>query len=159
MFSLVPWRKDNTREETSLARRDDNPFALLRREFDTLFDQFFRRGPLAFMGEGGPVGWGFDVEDNGKDITVRAEAPGFEAGDFDVQVSGDLLRLKAEKKQETAAQEGQPATRGFRRFERTVTLPAGVDPDKVEAHYRNGVLEVRLPRTEEALGRRIEVKT
>jgi HSP20 family protein len=159
MFSLIPWRRDDSRGETSLARRNDNPFALLRREFDTFFDRFFERGPLALLGAGGAPGWGFDVEDNGKEVTVRAEAPGFEAGDFDVQVSGNLLRLQAEKKQEAGAQEGQPATHSLRRFERTVTLPAGVDVEKVEAHYRNGVLELRLPRTEEALGRRIEVKT
>ena len=44
-------------------------------------------------------------------------------------------------------------------YERSFTLPAAVDPDKVEAHDRNGVLEVHLPRTEQAARRRIEVKT
>jgi len=84
-------------------------------------------------------------------VLVRADAPGFEAGDFDVQVANDVLTIKAERKEE---KDGQVE----RQLYRTLTLPAGVRADDVEARYRNGVLELRLPRAEEAAGKRIEVK-
>jgi HSP20 family protein len=93
-------------------------------------------------------------------VVVRAEAPGFEATDFDVQVSGDVLTIRAEHKEESReGGEGGPAESRYGCFERWVTLPGGTDRDKVEARYRNGVLEVHLPKTPEAQGRRIEVKT
>lgn len=154
MFGLMPWTKDcNSARPLT---RADNPFALLRQEFDTLFGRFFGRWPLTgdFEAAGG---WGLDVEDSGKEYVVRAEAPGFEANDFDVQLAGEQLRIVAEHKEE--AREGEPAQTSQRRLERWVTVPGGADFDKIEARYRNGVLEVHLPKTPEAQGRRIEVKT
>jgi HSP20 family protein len=87
---------------------------------------------------------------------LRADAPGFEPDEFDVQISGNQLILKAEHKEEQV--EGE--TRGYRygRLYRTVPLPAGVVEDKIAATYRNGVLELHLPKGEQAKGRRIDVK-
>jgi HSP20 family protein len=152
MFGLVPWRKERHTEGLSRPR-DDGPFALMRRELDSLFDRVFGNWAA------GTEGWGLDLEDTGKEVVVRAEAPGFEATDFDVQVSGDVLHIRAEHKQEEKGKEDGGGTSRYGRLERWVTLPAGTDRDKVEARYRNGVLEVRLPKTADALGRRIEVKT
>jgi HSP20 family protein len=154
MFSLIPWRGEK-RSRGELARREDNPFALMRREFDDLFDRVFGSWPLA---EVGAPGWGLDLEDAGDAFVVRAEAPGFEPGDFDVQVTGDALHVVAEHKEEEPGKEGEARASRYGRFERWVSLPPGTDRDKVEARYRNGVLEVRLPKTKEALGRRVEVK-
>ncbi len=153
MFSLIPWRKEQT-PTRSLARLD-NPFALIRQEFDTLFDRFFGGWPALEGWNAG--GWDFDVEDAGKEYVVRADAPGFEPNEFDVQLVGNQLCIRAEHHQES--KEGEAQGLNERRFERWVTLPGGADLDKVEAKYRNGVLEVRLPKTSEALGRRIEVKS
>jgi HSP20 family protein len=150
MFSLIPWRREG-QGSRALALRD-NPFSLLRQEFDTLFDRFFGDWP----GAGNlAAGRGLDVEDKGTEFVVRAEAPGFEAGEFDVQLTGDRLHIRAEHKEEE--KEGQATNQLF--FERVVSLPGGAELDKVEARYRNGVLEVHLPKTKEALGRRIEVKS
>jgi HSP20 family protein len=148
MFSLIPWRKDQN--QTRALARADNPFALLRQEFDTLFDRLFGGWP-------GVDGWDFGVEDAGQEYVVRAEAPGFEPSEFDLQLVGNQLCVRAEHKEE--AKEGEGRGGSERRFERWVTLPGGADLDKVEAKYRNGVLEVRLPKTPDALGRRIEVKS
>ncbi len=158
MFSLVPWRKSES-NGGALARRDD-PFALLRREFDSMFDHFFSGWPALPGTDFGPNGWGFTLKDEGKEYVVRAEAPGFEASEFDVQVQGDALVIRAEHRQEVK-QEGEEGQQGasYGRYERWVTLPPGTDRDKVEARYRNGVLEVRLPKTPEALGRKVEVKS
>src|SRR5579884_3424964 len=146
MFSLIPWTKNN---RGALVERDDNPFALLRREFDTLFDNFFSHWPMSFRG-----GWQVNMEDAGKEVVVRAEAPGFEAQDFDVQMRGDQLYIRAEHKEE--AKEGETVTSSRHGvFERWLNLPSGLDAEKVEARYRNGVLEVHLPKTPEALARKI----
>jgi HSP20 family protein len=158
VFSLSHRKQGNGRNR-NLATRQENPFSLIRQEFDTLFDQFFGGWP-GLGGDWGVPGWGLDVEDAGQEVVVRAEAPGFEATDFDVQVTGDVLHIQAQTRQEVpeGQKEGQPARQRYGHFERWVTLPAGTDVDKVEARYRNGVLEVRLPKTPEAQGRRIEVK-
>src|SRR5262249_40127842 len=102
--------------------------------------------------------WNLELDDTGKEIVVRAEAPGFETNDFDVQVTGDLLTIRAERKQETKEEEGGSHMEE-RRFQRSITLPAGTDVDKVEARYHNGILELRFGKTPEAQRRKIEVKT
>lgn len=66
-----------------------------------------------------------------------------------MRAQGNALVIRAEHWQEAS----------YGRYERWVTLPPGTDREKVEARYRNGVLEVRVPKTPEALGRKIEVKS
>jgi len=88
---------------------------------------------------------------------VRAEVPGFEPADFEVELRNNRLMIKAAKTHEEEKKE-----KGYefaeRRYERFVELPVEVEPAKVEATYRNGVLEVHLPKPAEATPRRIEVK-
>jgi HSP20 family protein len=136
----------------------DSPLAQLRSEFEEMFDRFFGRLPSFFSGESGvqPF-WGFDLDDTGKEIVVRVEAPGFEPGDFDIRVTGNTLSIQAERKQESKEGKGQTFF-SQRRLQRSVTLPAEVNADKVECKYNNGILELYLPRTEEAKAKRIEVK-
>jgi HSP20 family protein len=150
MFGMTPWRP--RKADANLQGRNADPFMSLRREFDSLIDQFFNERWPGMQGQSGG-GWGLDVEDKGNEYIVHAEAPGFEPGDFDVQLTGDLVTVKAEKKQES--KEGGNRYRGY---ERTFSLPYGTSPDKVEARYRNGVLELHLPKSKEAPGRKIEVK-
>lgn len=152
MFGLIPWTKNRG---GAMVKRDDHPFALLRHEFDSLFDNFLSRWPAPLSG-----GWGLDVDDAGKEVVVRAEAPGFEAQEFDVQMRGDQLYIRAEHKEESKEDKDNGTTSSrYGVYERWVTLPSGVEADKVEARYRNGVLEIHLPKTPEALARKIEVKT
>jgi HSP20 family protein len=146
------------------ARTAGHPLGRLRDEIDALFERFFG----SFGGWPAPSEWDWasgrfwdvDVQDTDKEILVRAEAPGFDAKDFDVSVSGNTLTIRAEHKQEAEQKQGEYRSweRRYGRFERSIPLPAAIDADRVEAHYRNGVLELRLPRTEEAKRRRIEVK-
>jgi len=151
MFSLIPWKKKE--ESRSLAPRDQHPLARLRDEFDEMFDRFLSRWPAPFeVGSTRERFWGFDVEDHDQEVVVKAEVPGFDAGDLDVQVSGQTLTIQAEKKHESKEEQG------YSRFYRAVTLPAGINRDRIEARYRNGVLEVHVPKTEEARGKRIPVQ-
>jgi HSP20 family protein len=150
MFGLVPWRKDRN-GSGALANRTEHPLSLFRSEFDTLFDRFFGSWP-AF--DANWPAWGLDVDETDNDVLVQVDAPGFEPDDFDIQVSGDTLKITAERK----AGKGDRRTYE-RRFQRSVTLPAAVDAEKVEAAYKNGVLELTLPKTERSRWKKIPVKS
>jgi HSP20 family protein len=159
MFNLTPWRKEE--KAGALESRQYNyPLARMREEFESLFDRFFGGLPLGGEGFDFEPCWAFDVDESGKDVVVRAEAPGFEPKDFEVELSGNVLHIRAEQKREEEKKKekvGYTECR-YARFERLVTLPEYTDRSKVEASYRNGVLEVRVPKTAEAQGKRIEVK-
>ena len=153
MFSLIPWKKKD--ETTGLVPQGDFPLGRLRGEFDTLFDRFFGNlGPL-WGGGWTPDRWGLGLEERDKDYLVRAEVPGFEPEDLDVQVSGQLLTIRAETRQD---QGGDQPQQSYRTYHQSVTLPAGAQTDGIEARYRNGVLEVRVPKSEQAQARRITVQ-
>jgi HSP20 family protein len=101
--------------------------------------------------------WGFDVEETVEEVVVRAEVPGFEVGDLEVSAVGDALKIFAEHKKEVKEKKAEERFLG--RLERTVFLPPAVDVEKIAATYRNGILEVHIPKKPEAVPRRIEVKT
>jgi HSP20 family protein len=149
MFGLVPRRE---KEKVGY------PIPRLPDEFKALYDRFFNGWPMLFEAFPEPEHfWGLEVKEAEKEVVVRAEVPGFEAADLDVELRNNRLIVTAEKKREAKEKE-----KGFeyaeRRYERFVELPVEVEAAKVEATYRNGVLEVHLPKTEEAAGRRIPVK-
>lgn len=114
------------------------------------FDRLFGSWP-ELLEPAWPVG--MEVEEKGEAVLVRMDAPGFEPGDFDIRVTGNTLTVAAERKVE--GKEKEPTTE--RSLRRVVTLPAEVAPEKGEAKYRHGVLELVLPRTEPAKTRKVEV--
>jgi HSP20 family protein len=150
MNSLIPWKKERT--NGAVARRSDYPLDVFRSDFDSWFDRLFSRWAAPFAGDFS-AGWGLSQDETDDEVRVRIDAPGFEPDEFDIQVSGNTLKVVAEHKVD-----GKDAT-DERRLERFVTLPTGVDPEKVAAHYRNGVLEVKLPKTERAKWRSVKVTT
>jgi len=154
---LVPWKRHTEEEGGNLsAERPRDAFAQMRREMDSLYERFFNGWPGLAEGQWSGQSWGFDVDDKENEIVVRAEAPGFKADDFNVDVVGDSLVLKAEHKEEEKQGDGYQFSRG--QLYRRISLPRGVDADKIEASYRNGVLEVHVPKGEEAKGTRITIK-
>jgi HSP20 family protein len=157
MFNLVPWKKKN---EGGLTVRDsmERELTRLRDDFNTLFAGLWGRMPsLRNDWFEGHWGWALDVDDRPSEYVVRAEAPGFEVGDFDVQISGNNLVIRAERKKEEKRDGG--SSYQYERLYRSVPLPNAVEPDKVEARYHNGVLELHLPKSREAQGQRIAVKS
>jgi HSP20 family protein len=151
--------EDVTPPGGALAPSREFPFFLsrMRDEVDRLLDRLSHHWPSLWRGEGWR--WGIDVRDEDDAVVVQAEAPGFEAGDFDVQVSDNRLVLRASKKVETKDDKGQIREYREQKCYESVTLPVGIDRDKVEAKYHNGVLTVRLPKTAEAKGRRVLVQS
>jgi HSP20 family protein len=143
----------------ALAPYGDFPFFLsrMREEFDHLFNGIAQQWSRLWGGDGWR--WGLDVRDEDDAVMVQAEAPGFEAGDFDVQVSDNRLVLRASKKVETKGKEGKVQEVREQECYESVILPEGIDRDKVDAKYRNGVLTVTLPKTAAGKAKRIAVKT
>jgi HSP20 family protein len=133
------------------------PFRRMRDEFDRMFEQFFRGWPT--LSEGGrQAHWGLDVQEDDGSVMVRADAPGFEPSEFDLHVRGDQLMICACHKAESQDKQRGMHEWQHQEFHRTISLPAGVDPDKVDANYKNGVLTVTLGKTEAAKSKRISVK-
>jgi HSP20 family protein len=160
MAGLIPWRK----KKRELADRrgqmtpfEDFTFSLsrMRDEFDRFFEQMTRE--FGDMNDGG-WRWGIDVEDKDDTIIVRAEAPGFDTDDLDVRVEDHHLVLKASKKNETRNEQGKLQEYREQECYEMVALPAGIDKDRVDAQYRNGVLTVTLAKTDDGKAKRINVK-
>jgi HSP20 family protein len=126
---------------------------LFRREMDSLFDRFFDGWPAPFEEDFGSRRlWDFDVREDDKEVVVRAEVPGFEENELNVEMDDNVLSIRAEKQQEG------DGGRSYRSFYRSVALPPGIDAEKAQASYRNGVLELHFPRPEGRKGKRIPVQ-
>jgi HSP20 family protein len=133
--------------------RREHPLQRLQRDFDTLFDRLWG-GMLGWPNQdiGSMRLWDFGVTENDREVVVRAEVPGFEENELDVRLDNNVLTVQAEKQQKEDGQEE------YRSFNRSVTLPPGVDAEKAQATYRNGVLELHIPRAESARPRRIAIQ-
>jgi HSP20 family protein len=101
-----------------------------------------------------------DLYEEKDDIVVKAELPGMERDNIEVNLSGKRLTIKGEKKQEQEVKkEGYyRSERSYGSFARSLELPREVQADKVKAAFKSGILEIRLPKTEEAKKRETKVK-
>lgn len=98
---------------------------------------------------------------NGEEAVVTAEIPGFDPESMDISVIKDRMTLKAEREVEKPDENvvRHRAERSSGSFARTIQLPWDVDADKVSAAYRNGVLTIRLPRTEATKPKRVQIES
>jgi HSP20 family protein len=156
-MSLIPWRTKNRDELGGQLL----PLSGFRTEMDRLFDSFFGDVAAESGGRWGLSAWGppLDVEETDKEIMVRAEIPGVKAEELELSMSGNSLVISGEKKESEERKEKGYAyqERRFGSFRREVPLPSAVDADNVEAEYKDGVLEVKLHKAQEALPKRIAV--
>ncbi len=132
----------------------------LRNEMDRLWDDYFGSGRRALRPMEEDWMPAVDVSETGDKITIKAEVPGMEAKDIEINMVGDTLTIKGEKKLEREEKEENYHTveRSYGSFTRAMKLPATVDADKVEASYKNGVLTVVMPKKEEVKPKAIEIK-
>jgi HSP20 family protein len=148
--NLVPFGKKGISER----REEENPFALLRREMDSLFDNFFRGFDMEpFESRFGAFSPKVDVTENDKEIKVSAELPGMDEKDIDISLNRDTLTIRGEKKEEKE-QKGKDyyrMERSYGSFNRTIQLPIEVETDKIEAQLKRGVLTVTLPKSARAV--------
>lgn len=133
----------------------------MRREMDRLsaFGSHFGTGEGTVYRPG--VYPPINVYDDGESFIVRAEVPGVDSQTVDATVTGDTLTIRgertADKLPEGASYHRRELNSG--QFRRALTLPEQVDNTKVMASYQNGILEIRLPRAEQAKQRKIEIKS
>jgi len=152
--SLLPSLR--RRAETPAKREEEHPFYSLQREMNRLFDDFFRGFDLEPFGTREDRYAGFspsiDLREDEKAFTLKAEIPGIDEKDVEVLVSDDAITIKGEKKeeQEDKGKDYYRVERTYGSFHRVIPLPKGVNLDKVEATFKNGVLSISLPKTEEA---------
>jgi HSP20 family protein len=102
-----------------------------------------------------------DLRETDEEVLVRAEVPGIQPDELEVQVHGDVLTIAGEKKDDRETEEGgwRVTERRFGSVRRQLRLPADVDASKVTAEAKNGVLTLHLPKTQAAQPRKIEVKS
>ena len=129
-------------------------------EFERRFDEFFRH-PFSLMETPWRTWWPalagefsprVDIYEEGGDIVVKAEMPGMRKEEIHLDVGEDFLTLSGEKKKEEKVErkDYHRHERSYGSFARTYALPADVATEKARATFKEGVLEVRLPKTEEA---------
>jgi HSP20 family protein len=101
-----------------------------------------------------------DLYEEKDEIIVKTELPGMSKEDIQVNITDHLLTIKGEKKKEEEIKEEDyyRSERSYGSFSRSVDLPGEIQIEKVQASFKNGVLEIRLPKTEEAKRREIKVK-
>ena len=151
MSSMVPWKKKEPGEHPVMALRD---------EMNRLFDSFWTG---EFIPERFPFAKTFpsvDVTETDEAVVVKAEVPGLEAKDVEVTLSGDVLTLRGEKKEEKDEKEKNVRHREVRygAFTRSIQLPVPVEADQVVAECKKGVLKVTLPKVEKERPKKISVK-
>jgi HSP20 family protein len=141
---------------------NDDPFVRLWHDVDRLFSDMVRGTGLAGWPGAGTIGLPVDVADAGDAVRVVAELPGVDEKDVSVELQGDVLVIRGEKKaEERREEEGYYLSeRRYGTFARTLRLPFAAEADKVQATFRNGVLTVTMPKPAELQQKtqRIEVR-
>jgi HSP20 family protein len=161
MRDLIPWRRQENAAPALFRDEERSPFVQFRREMDRLFDDFFRAPMFGGGLAGSALGWPtLEVKEGDDEVTVTAELPGLSEKDVELSVHDGVLTLRGEKKSEHRDKDRGWSERYYGRFERSIALPDGADEAKCEAEFRDGVLTVRMPRSQEARrGRRIPIGT
>lgn len=164
-MSLVPWKNKDKR--VSGAQSEYAPVMSLRNEIDHIFDQFLSHtwgGTTGFDSFGRDLTgnqWApsLDVRENEKEVKILMDAPGMDPKEINLSLQGSVLTVSGEKKEEKEEKEGNyiRTERSFGSFRRAVELPSSIDPESVEAEYKNGVLSVTIAKAVGAEPRKIPI--
>ena len=151
---LMRWQRPETNTWAPLEQ-----WTNLRDEINKLFDLPF--GDVSRESEF--FGWApaVDVYEDKDHLVVKAELPGLKKDEIDISLHQGSLIISGERKEESHDEDGDASRseRFFGRFQRALALPKPVNPDQVTATYKDGILTVRLAKTEESKPKQIAVKT
>jgi HSP20 family protein len=145
-----------------LSRKESNGPTALQRQLSRLFEDFSTEfSPERF----GAIAQGYwapalDLVETPETLIVKLEVPGVDPKDIEISVSGDALNVQGEKREEKE-EKGRTfhrVERTYGAFRRSITLPQPVKADRVEAESKDGILTITLPKTPEAMPKRISVK-
>lgn len=160
-MKLTPWKRNTP--QRSDAWHQESSLARLRDDMDSLFERFFD-DPWFGMGRSTPMaGFGAirtDLAESQDGLTVTMDLPGIKADEVDISVSGNVLTVRGERKEESDRSEKNYhyTERQYGSFERQVQLPPSADADKVDATFKDGVLTIEIAKRPEATPKKIEVK-
>ncbi len=138
----------------------DGSIDSFRKDFDKFFDEFFSLKPSSMI----ESSWlpKIDVEENDRSIFIKAELPGINEKDINVTLDSDVLTIEGEKKFEQTDTSKDYcciiSERSYGSFSRTIRLPAYIKPDKISAVYKNGVLNIELPKDEKKDLKKINIE-
>ncbi|MGE5251740.1 MAG: Hsp20/alpha crystallin family protein [Bacteroidota bacterium] len=129
----------------------------LREAMDRLFDDAFTR-PLSLSGQPGVPA--IDMYQTNDEVVVKAAIPGFKAEDVQINVTGDVLSIRGEmrQEQETGEKAWQMREQRWGAFERSVALPTQVVAGSAKAEFEDGMLTITLPKAEESRPKTISIK-
>lgn len=162
---LIPWGREKETTPGTGEGREANPLAVLQRDINNVFEAFWQKVESGWNGRTNVVGMfgpSTDVAEADKSVEVTVELPGMTEKDIEVSLSGDAMTIRGEKKIEHEEKRKglYLSERSYGAFYRTIPLPPGVDTEKADARFKNGVLTITLPKTPEAQAKvkRISVK-
>ena len=129
----------------------------LQQEMNRLFNTFFDT-PVTGSGTGGGRRWvpAMDLVETDEHFVLRADLPGLDESDVNIEVNDKMLTLSGERRYEHEAKNYR-LERGSGQFSRSLTLPDGVDAEAITAAFDKGVLEVRIPKPEERKPRKVQI--
>ena len=128
-------------------------------EMNRLFGDFFDHRPTRVEWTEGAWNPSVDVTEDKDNVVIKAEMPGLNKDDVKISVQDNVLTLKGEKKQESEEKESDyhRVERSYGSFCRSFQLPTTVKTDKIKANYKDGVLSITLPKTEEVKPKEIPI--
>jgi HSP20 family protein len=151
--------------------RPFSELARMEREMEQIFDDSFGRPWGRFFGMGWPRwlqfwedfgyrGPAIDMYDEKDNIVVKAEVPGLKKEDLEVTIKDNLLTIKGQKQRDEELKDKgyYYSERSYGSFERCIEIPREVQTDKARSSFKDGILEVRIPKTEEAKRKEVELK-
>lgn len=148
---------DVQRSNNPAARNTDND---LMPDFEHMTERFLGGRFGSLLGEwpmtsarSTPV----EIRETDKSYILCADIPGIPSEKVDVQVSGNMLSIHAESREEKS--EGEEYSRQYRAFDQSFSLPSNVDADQIEANVEDGVLQIFIPKMKQAQPRKIETKS
>jgi HSP20 family protein len=135
----------------------------LREAMDRLFEESFLRPGSLGMNDSASAMLPLDMYETGNDLVVKAAIPGVKPEDIEVTVTGDLLTIKGEFKSENEERDEKRnyhrQERRYGSFSRQVSLPANVNTEACQADFEDGVLTLKLPKTEEAKVKKVQIQS
>ncbi len=146
LTDLMPWVR--SRPLSTSVRNEEDPLAALQRSMNRIFDDFSSNFGLPAISRGAWSTWPrLEIRESGNEVIITADLPGMEEKDIELSLQDGVLTLKGEKKSESEG--ALYSERWHGQFQRSVQLPE-IDPDKVNAAFKNGVLTVTLVKKPEA---------
>lgn len=152
---LVQTKKDERSHALVRPRFGANQFSDLHRQMNELFENFYEDSMMPSLGileKGNMLTPKFEVVETDDSFHVTAELPGIEQKDIEVNLDNNILTVKGEKKEEHEEKK-KPyhlSERSYGHFQRSISVPDGIDREKIKAEFKKGILKINLPKTEQA---------